>query len=83
MTNAHKCIKVSYNIRYIVCLLHVSATFVLIAVHFKGYIMIVNEPMHRCKILSFNNIHGLKYIQKYKIWIKFMWLIQVYNECSM
>ena len=51
-----------------VCLLHVStiAVTILREVHYTGYNTKVYEPMHRCKILSFNNIWFKIHI-KYKI----------------
>ena len=58
--NAHKCIK--YSIKK-VFLLHVSTTLVAILreVYCKGWMYLdstkVCEPIHRCKILSFNNIY--------------------------
>ena len=73
-TNAHKCITVSYIIN-IVVLLHVSITLVAILreVHYKRWInrdiTKVCEPMHICKILSFNN-RWFKIHIKYKIQIK-------------
>ena len=59
-TKAIKYIKASYFIN-IVFLLHASANLVAILreVHYKGFTCLditeVCEPMHRSKILSFNN----------------------------
>ena len=55
----------------ILCLLHVSVTYVdiLREVRYKGwfyrYIAAVCESLHRCKILSLK-VHGLKYIFSFK-----------------
>jgi hypothetical protein len=56
---------VSYYIINIVCLLHVSATLLAILrdVHYEGYIAIVIEIMHKCKVPGFK-IYGLKHVLK-------------------
>jgi hypothetical protein len=54
-TNTSKCLM------YIVCLLHVWATFLanVMEVHYVGWMLQditkVCEPAHRCKMISFNN----------------------------
>ena len=73
-TNVDNCVRVSYIINT-VFLLHVSATLVAILreMHYKGWtnrdITKVCEPMHICKILSFNNT-WFKINIKYKVQIK-------------
>ena len=70
-TNTYKRLRLSYII-YIVCLLHVSATFVAILrkVHYKGCITQRFAPLHKYKLPSVK-MCGLKYLLKYKILINF------------
>ena len=82
-THTHTCVYMYvYNIDYIVYLLHVSVTLVAILseVHYKGY-YILFEAIHKRKVLRFK-VYDSKYIFKYKIQKKYLWLIQMCNECS-